>query len=518
MTRIFISHSHTDREIASELVDFLLAALELRPEDIRCTSVPGHQLPFGSSIGEQLKKDLNKTTGLIALITQDSLRSTWVLFELGSSWATEKLVVPILGPGLTYRDLPGPLAQYPGVRIEDENPDYRMTDVINQLASNLEIRQETNARRDAKLDSFISKFKAWRSQLPEPDPSQQKQIEELTKKLKESKDLIQKLEGKERLHKKQLEEMKTGSQQEKEELERNYQNQKQKLDQLLQSLQSEIKQLKEQLDQERAQNETDQNEIMRLRELIERSQVVIEDKEQDKSQAQSFTEDLGNDIKLEMIAIPAGKFMMGSPEGEGEDSEKPQHEVTVQPFFMGKYPITQAQYQQIMGNNPSDFKGDERPVECLSWDEAIEFCQRLSKQTGKEYRLPSEADWEYACRSRTTTKYYFGDDIASDLANYGGNIGETTSVGKYSPNDFGLYDMHGNVFEWCQDDWHKNYKGAPNNGNAWLSGISIKKVIRGGSWWYNPSYCRSAYRDNYSRDYRPYWIGFRVVCVAPRTT
>ena len=488
MTRIFISHSHTDREIASELVDFLLAALELRPEDIRCTSVPGHQLPFGTSIGEQLKKDLNKTTGLIALITQDSLRSTWVLFELGSSWATEKLVVPILGPGLTYKDLPGPLAQYPGVRIEDENPSYRMTDVINQLASNLEIRQEINARRDAKLDGFIRKFRAWKSQLPDLDVSQQKQIEELTKKLKESKDLIQKLEGKERSHNKQLEEMKAASQKEKEELE--------------QSLQLQITQLEQKLKQTRSQTA---------------------------SQAQNFTENLGKGINLEMIAIPGGKFMMGSPEDEGKDSEKPQHEVTVQPFFMGKYPITQAQYQQVMSKNPSNFKGDERPVECVTWDEAEEFCQRLSKHTGTEYRLPTEAEWEYACRAGTTTPFHFGETITTDLANYDGNYiyaneskGEyreqTTSVGSFSPNAFGLYDMHGQVWEWCQDNWHDNYEGAPKDGSPWLSGFSTTKVMRGGSWAYNPGVCRSACRFYLASGFRDVDIGFRAVCVAPSTT
>ncbi len=232
-----------------------------------------------------------------------------------------------------------------------------------------------------------------------------------------------------------------------------------------------------------------------------------------------FTEDLGNSINLEMIAIPGGTFMMGSPEGEGDKGEKPQHEVTVQAFYMGKYPITQAQYQEVMGKNPSDFKGDDqRPVECVSRDDAVEFCQRLSEQTGTEYRLPTEAEWEYACRAGTTTKYYFGDDITSDLANYGGNIGETTAVGKYPPNAFGLYDMHGLVLEWCQDDWHDNYQGAPNDGRAWVSGLSSMFVIRGGSWYRNPRSCRSAYRFGNYPGSTYFYYGFRVVCVAPRTT
>lgn len=233
MTRIFISHSHADQEIASLFVDFLLAALEIRPSDIRCTSVPGHQLPFGSSISKQLKEDLNKTTCLIALITKDSLRSSWVLFELGSSWATDRLVLPILGPGLTYKDLPGPLENYPAVPIEDENPSYRLTDVINQLASTLNIRQETNARRDAKLDGFISKFRSWKSQLIDQDVSQEPEIEHLTKQLEKSA----------QLHSKQLEEIKTVSQKEKQKLEQSYQAQIAAKELEINRLQSQIKQL-----------------------------------------------------------------------------------------------------------------------------------------------------------------------------------------------------------------------------------------------------------------------------------
>lgn len=182
--------------------------------------------------------------------------------------------------------------------------------------------------------------------------------------------------------------------------------------------------------------------------------------------AQYIIENLNNSIKLEMVYLPGGKFMMGSPEGEGTDYEKPQHEVIVSSFYMGKYPITQAQYHQVMGKNPSRFQGDERPVEEVSWDDAVEFCQRLSRQTGTEYRLPREAEWEYACRAVTTTPYHFGETITDKLANYGGHVGETTSVGKYPPNAFGLYDMHGNVSEWCEDDWHGNYKNAPTDGTA----------------------------------------------------
>jgi formylglycine-generating enzyme required for sulfatase activity len=277
--------------------------------------------------------------------------------------------------------------------------------------------------------------------------------------------------------------------------------------------------------------------------------------------AKYFTEELGNSITLEMVAIPGGKFQMGTEEREIErlcekygldwfKSEKPQHEVTVKPFFMGKYPITQAQWRAIASHtdlkverdlkrNPSYFKGDNRPVERVSWDDAVEFCARLSKLRGREYRLPSEAEWEYACRAGTSTPFYFGETITTDLANYHGidwkyegkvypgSYGEgpkgqyrreTTSVGQFPPNAFGLYDMHGQVWEWCADIWHENYEGAPSDGSAWLGGNNNDyKVLRGGSWYYYPAYCRSATRDWNRRDYGNHFRGFRVVCVSGRT-
>ena len=157
-------------------------------------SLPGHQLPFGTSISEQLKRDLNQTTGLISLITQDSLRSTWVLFELGSAWSTNKLIIPILGPELTYDDLPGPLKDFPGVSIEDENPSYRMTDMVNQLASSLKLSQEINPRKDAKLNQFITKFKSWKSQLNQADSLQKELIQQLQEELKDQELLINQLQ------------------------------------------------------------------------------------------------------------------------------------------------------------------------------------------------------------------------------------------------------------------------------------------------------------------------------------
>ncbi|WP_416212117.1 caspase, EACC1-associated type [Nostoc sp. ChiVER01] len=247
-------------------------------------------------------------------------------------------------------------------------------------------------------------------------------------------------------------------------------------------------------------------------------------------QAKFFKEDLGNDITLDMVEILAGSFKMGSPPAENgrTNSEEPQYTVNVPAFFMGKFEVTQEQYQQIMGSNPSNFKGAKRPVELVSWNDAVEFCKKLSQKTGRKYRLPSEAEWEYACRAGTTTPFHFGETITTELANYNGNYTyasapkgksrqETTEVGSFPPNAFGLYDMHGNVSEWCHDTWHDTYKGAPSDGSAWINNDNQRQVLRGGSWFSIPEYCRSASRNfNDSRVVRNSAFGFRVVCAVGR--
>ena len=248
-------------------------------------------------------------------------------------------------------------------------------------------------------------------------------------------------------------------------------------------------------------------------------------------QAEFFKEDLGYGVVLEMVKIPGASFKMGSPETEKDrsSSESPQHTVNMPSFFMGKFAVTQAQYQRIMGSNPANFKGEERPVEQISWDDAVEFCFKLSKRTGRTYRLPSEAEWEYACRAGTTTPFHFGETITSTLANYDASVvyrsepkGEyrqqTTDVGTFPPNAFGLYDMHGNVWEWCQDHWHDSYQGAPNDGSAWLSeNKDANPMLRGGSWVDVPRHCRSATRLGCVADGRIDFFGFRVSCSAART-
>ena len=235
-----------------------------------------------------------------------------------------------------------------------------------------------------------------------------------------------------------------------------------------------------------------------------------------------------NGVILEMVYIPPGVFFMGSPEHEKErfDWEGPQHKVKVPGFYMGKYPVTQDQWYSVslmddverhLSPALSSFKGATHPVEQVNWYDATEFCQRLSNHTGQHYRLPSEAEWEYACRANTLTRYFFGDELAKDQANFNVYVGETTPVGQYPANAFDLHDMHGNVWEWCQDHWHQTYKGAPSNGSAWLENPlqNNRRVCRGGSWDFPPRFCRSASRLYLTPDYQPFNLGFRVV-LAPR--
>ncbi|GBL11357.1 serine/threonine-protein kinase pkn1 [Microcystis aeruginosa Sj] len=236
-----------------------------------------------------------------------------------------------------------------------------------------------------------------------------------------------------------------------------------------------------------------------------------------------FTENLPKGITLEMVNLLAGQFLMGSPDSDSDawDFEKPQHQVQVNSFAIGKYPVTQAQYEAVMGKNPSRFKNNpQNPVEDVSWNDAQAFCQKLSQITGKTYRLPTEAEWEYACRAGTTTPYYFGDDAnqLGDYAWYNGNSQNTTHpVGQKRANAWGLYDMSGNVWEWCEDNWHDNYIGAPKDGSAWLTNDNHSQIVRGGSWYYLPFHCRSACRDNDDRRDDHTDLGFRVVCGAGRT-
>jgi len=258
-----------------------------------------------------------------------------------------------------------------------------------------------------------------------------------------------------------------------------------------------------------------------------------------------FTETIVPGILLHMVSIRGGEFMMGSPPDETQryDDESPQHQVTISPFFMGKYPITQAQWRAVavlkpvnlkLDPNPSYFQGDNLPVEQISWYAAVEFCARISEHTGRKYRLPSEAEWEYACRAGTTTPFHFGETIKADLANYNAEVTygdepagkrrhKTTPVDSFKfANPFGLYDMHGNILEWCADHWHGSYVGAPSDESAWIDkdfggNDNHSRLLRGGSWFNLPRDCRSAFRYWDVPDTRYGRIGFRVVVAAART-
>ncbi|WP_293082412.1 SUMF1/EgtB/PvdO family nonheme iron enzyme, partial [Moorena sp. SIO3H5] len=253
-------------------------------------------------------------------------------------------------------------------------------------------------------------------------------------------------------------------------------------------------------------------------------------------QAEHFIETLSDTVGLEMVSIPGGQFKMGAPieEEMSKQEERPEHIVTINPFFIGRYPITQAQWRVIanlptinrpLEPEPSYFKGDKLSVERVSWYHAKEFCVRLSQKTGRQYRLPTEAEWEYACRAKTSTPFHFGRKITPNLANYNSKDHhyrqQTTEVGSFTPNAFGLWDMHGLVWEWCEDYDHENYQGAPLDGSAWLNdgsawlndGIEEYRILRGGSWDCDPNLCRSASRFSGNPSVPKKEFGFRVVCL-----
>lgn len=263
--------------------------------------------------------------------------------------------------------------------------------------------------------------------------------------------------------------------------------------------------------------------------------------------AQLQRENLGQDITLDLVAIPAGTVHIGAARIEEGwlPNQNPQQLVTIPAFWLGRYPVTQGQWLAVanlpkihcpLDPDPSSCKGHDRPVEQISWEEAIEFCARLSQATGRHYRLPSESEWEYACRAGTQTPFHFGSTITTDLANYSGvdwevqgrlcsrgaygagpkgdDRRQTTPVGCFQvANAFGLCDMHGNVREWCADVWHDSYDGLPLDGSAWtIAADTTKRVLRGGSWNMGPACCRSAFRSRFNADGRLYDIGLRVAC------
>jgi formylglycine-generating enzyme required for sulfatase activity len=270
-------------------------------------------------------------------------------------------------------------------------------------------------------------------------------------------------------------------------------------------------------------------------------------------------EQLAEGVALTMLRIPAGSFEMGAPETEAEslERERPVHRVTLGEFLLGQTPITQAQWRAVAAwqrlehvndkvwpesldldpvaklKDPEPFQGEQRPVVNVSWRDAMAFCQRLRLRTGHNYTIPSEAQWEYACRAGTTTPFHWGAKISTNLGNYDGREvyedgekGEyrqqTMEVASFPANPWGLHDMHGNVWEWCADHWHHNYESAPEDGRAWIHEENVNvtnhtmkfRLLRGGSWDTHSAYCRSAFRGNIALpDGRGIIVGFRVCCL-----
>jgi formylglycine-generating enzyme required for sulfatase activity len=241
-----------------------------------------------------------------------------------------------------------------------------------------------------------------------------------------------------------------------------------------------------------------------------------------------------------MVKIPAGDFQMGDIQGGGDDDEKPVHQVAVRAFAMGRYEVTVDEFRQFVnstkyqtkaektgecwgfiGNNsgrnwrnPRFSQSENHPVVCVSWNDAVAYTMWLSQQTGKNYRLPTEAEWEYAARAGTKTKYWWGNIFRADSANCSGSTDSfeyTAPVGSFEPNPFGLSDTVGNVWEWVADKYHGNYEEAPTDGSAWRSGVSSERMLRGGSWVNDPNFCRSADRIWLNSNIRIIYFGFRVV-------
>ena len=238
---------------------------------------------------------------------------------------------------------------------------------------------------------------------------------------------------------------------------------------------------------------------------------------------QNVTIDLSGGVTLDLLAIPGGTFWMGSPDGVGEKNEHPRHQVTLAPFLMGKYPVTQAEWQAVMGNNPSKFKDADRPVECVSWDECQEFLKKLNAtvethgRASLQFRLPTEAEWEYACRAGSETIWHFGNDSAQ-LENYAwhdeNSRDKTHAVGKLQPNAFDLYDMYGNVWEWCQDWFNETYYANSPRENPAGQSSGKYRLLRGGSWYNLPDGCRSACRGSFASANQGSNIGCRVVAMS----
>ncbi|MGH1393153.1 MAG: SUMF1/EgtB/PvdO family nonheme iron enzyme [Trichormus sp.] len=444
----------------------------------------------------------------------------------------------------TYRDYERKLQDYEQALIDAVKQEYpfsqRSQKDLQDYLQYLGIRNEDIAAIEARVFAPLQS-KSQQQQQEAERLRQQQQQAELQQQQQEAERLRQQQQQAE-LQRQQQEAERLRQQQQQAELQRQQQEveklRQQQQQAELQRQQQEAEKLRQQQQRKQQQeaSQTESNSSIQIQTVeFKTATITVTDpgflgfgKKHEikliRGRAEYFRENLGNGVVLDMVAIPGGTFLMGSPEDEPGryNSESPQHQVNVKPFFMGKFPVTQAQWKAVarfvkvnidLYPDPSYFNGANRPVEKVSWDEAVEFCARLSQKTGRIYRLPSEAEWEYACRAGTTTPYYFGDTITKELANYNNFYQQTTDVGTFPGNPFGLFDMCGNVWEWCRDEWHDNYDQAPNDGSAWLVGINKYNLLRGGSWYSNDGLCRCASRFIFARADRDINVGFRVASV-----
>ncbi len=517
--KVFISYSPADESLKNELVNHLTTSIR---QGIISTW-DAREIPPGGEWDRQINENLNTGDIILLLVSSDFIRSEYcwsveVTRAIERHEAKEACVIPIILRSVDWDDAPfaqlQPLPKNaPPVRSWN-NQDDAFKNVAQGIRSAANKLIEERQQKQLKIEAAIAQYRHRAEYFTSDGKISHLELDilnDLQKNLglTDSEAIA--------IRKKALE---------------SYRIYKEKIEIYRLSL---INFLDEQ------GYPLDENAETELKEFQQHYKLKNEDvvRLRKAQEAELFTEKLGNGVVLEIVPIPGGKFLMGSPDNEPErrNSESPQHLVSIQPFFIGKYPVTQSQWAIVaalkkvnidLNPDPSHFKGANRPVERVSWDDAIEFCARLSNKTGKTYRLPSEAEWEYACRAGTTTPFYFGERITTDLANYNGNYtygagskGEyrkqTTDVGKFPPNPFGLFDMHGNVYEWCQDAWHENYNGAPIDGNAWMSDKE-NRLLRGGSWLYDPRHCRSANRNGNAYTFGSSNVGFRVVVAAPLRT
>jgi len=524
---VFISYSHRDEGLKDELVNYHLKPLQRQG---KINTWEDRQIEAGAEWATEIKTNLEKADIVLLLITRHFLASDYC-YEIEMQRAVQRhhegtaRVIPIILGTCGWQYSPFRQLQ---VLPKDGKPVNRWQD-----------RAEAFFYVEEGIRRVVDALNAERQ---EAAAAQSRQAEELKRQQEEAARLERARQERERLAAEQRQREAEAQRKEQERLEqaRLAAEQRQR--------EAEVQRHEQERQQQTARSTSFPQLSLPLK-AFEFEVVTLNERGQeqtrDRKQVKYFSEDLGNGTGLDMLAIPGGRFLMGSPDGDGYANEKSQHQVTLNPFYMGKFAVTQAQWQAVaalptvtrqLKPDPSRFKGAMRPVEQVSWDDAVEFCQRLSRYTKRDYRLPSEAEWEYACRAGTTTRFHFGDIITGEYVNCNcqktvviseGILGigrkeetrgiyrqQTIEVGGLPPNAFGLYDMHGNIWEWCQDVWHDNYDGAPTDGSAWLEGGNQGlRVLRGASWCGYPEFCRSALRIRLAPDFINFDVGFRVVCV-----